>query len=120
MNTNIDLAGYAFDDEVSTSFFIDFDKKIIEIEFPGCFDLSKNEYQEKPCTLTIKSWNSLKSKLTSAVNYSYFEKQFGIITLILASEFIDDNLHLIVSTIDQRNIELVFEKPAVSVNIQPI
>ena len=108
----MDKVFYAFDDEVVTKFCYDIDNKKIEVHFIGYHDLLENKYHEKPCVLVIENWEAAKSKLSIETKFDNLDQHMGIFSLILFFEINEGNLSITVNMLDDRYVDLLFEKPS--------
>lgn len=93
-------------------------KKKIEVHFTAYFDLKKNEDLEQPCTFIIESWKDAKSKIGDEEKLYELNKHIGVFHMILFMEQKGGNLEMLVNTVDDRYITLIFIAPKISLNIQ--
>lgn len=107
---NIDL-----NDEPVERFSYDFVNKKIEVFFSGYFDLEKEEYQEKPCTLIIEKWSDAKARNSGEPRFKEFNKRIGVFDLFYKIEANDGTLELLLETRDSRFVELLFENASIRV-----
>ena len=106
---------YSFDDEPVSKFFYDMDNKKIEVHFKGYYDLQKeNILIEKPCVFTIRDWKEAKSRVGDEEKSYDLNKHMGVFSMILYMEFNSDDLEMLVNTIDNRYITLIFKEPILS------
>lgn len=106
---------YSFDDEPVDKFSYDIQKKRIEVYFSDYFDVLKNEYFEIPCVFIIEDWKEAKSKVGDEEKLYPLNKHIGIFSLILYMKYNDDNeLEMLVNTLDNRYITLLFKEPNLS------
>ena len=108
--------GYSFDDEVVSKFCYDMDNKKIEIYFTSYSDLLKNNYLETPCVWIIENWEDAKSKIGDEINFYELDKHMGVFSMILYINTKGDDLEILVNTIDNRYITLLFVKPQISLS----
>jgi hypothetical protein len=106
---------YSFDDEIVSKFCYDMDNKKIEVHFNGCFDLQKNEYIERACTLVIENWSDATSRIGDETKFYALDKHMGIFSLILSIERTEEGVQLLVNSVDDRYITLSFKKPQIHV-----
>jgi hypothetical protein len=104
---------YDFPDEIAESFFYDSKNKLIEVCFEAC--CCNGEFIEFPCKLVIENWIQAKSKLHSAIEYDSLESNLGVISLILSITNDGEDVLLMVSTLDDKYVNLVFTKPYIHV-----
>ena len=107
---------YSFDDEPVSKFCFDIENKKIEIHFAAYNDLLKNKYIEEPCVFRIENWLDAKSKFRDEEKLYELNKHIGIFQMILFMEQKGNDLELLVNTIDNRIINLIFIKPILSLN----
>ncbi|MFD1874491.1 hypothetical protein [Hymenobacter bucti] len=107
---------YSFDDEVASKFCYDIDQKRLEIHFTGCWDLATQHYHEGPCYLLIHQWRAAHCQ-EEAVSKRFvrLEQGMGIVSLLLAVTWVEEQLELVVNTIDNRYFLLRFANPIVEV-----
>jgi hypothetical protein len=107
---------YSFDDEVASKFCYDLDHKRLEIHFTGCWELATQHYHEGPCYLLIHQWRVAHCQ-EEAVSHRFvpLEQGMGIVSLVLAMTCVDEQLELVVNTIDNRYLLLRFASPLVEV-----
>lgn len=108
---------YSFDDEPVNKFSYDIQKKRIEVYFSDYFDVLKNEYFEIPCIFIIEDWKEAKSKVWNEEKLYPLNNHIGIFSMILHMEIKEGNLEMIVNTINDKYISLLFIKPVVSFKI---
>jgi hypothetical protein len=104
---------YSFDDEVASSFCYDMDRKKIEIQFSGYFDLLSGKYVETPSMWVIENWSDAESKLSSESRYDSLEQHLGIVSMVLSAEMNRNSLAITVNTLDNRYVDLLFKNPQV-------
>lgn len=102
---------YTFDDEVISKFCYDIINKKIEIYFEAYYDLNLGESLNQPCILIIENWVNAKSKFVGDAKFHELEKHLGIFSMILSLEEKNDDLEIIVNTINNTYLELIFIKP---------
>jgi hypothetical protein len=108
---------YSFDDEPVDKFSYDIKKKRIEVYFSDYFDEMKNHYFEIPCVFIIEDWEDAKSKIGDDLKCYDLDKHMGIFSMILYMKYNDvDELEMLVNTIDNRYITLLFTKPQISLS----
>jgi hypothetical protein len=107
---NIDL-----NDEVVMQFSYDIVHKKIEVFFSGYYDLEKEEYQEKPCTLIIEKWSDAKARNSGEPRFKELNKRIGVFDILYKIEVNDGMLELLLETRDSRFVELLFENATVRV-----
>ena len=106
---------YSFDDEPVSKFCYDIDNKRVETYFKGYYDLNKDAYTEMPCIWIIENWKDAKSKLGDEQKLYDLNKHIGVFSLILYLKYNDDNdLEMLVNTLDNRYITLFFKEPTLS------
>ena len=104
---------YSFDDEPISRFC--YDNKRIEIHFKGHYDLIKDVYVEGGCIWTLKDWIYAKSKIGDEQQLHDLNRHIGVFSLILYMKYNDNNeLEMLVSTIDRRYVTLFFKDPKLS------
>ena len=104
---------YSFDDEVVTMFCYDSRTKRIVVTFEGCY--ADEAYINEPCNLIIENWKSGKSRLHGEKKYVSLESHLSIFSLILSLEGSSNTIELIVNTLDDKYLELLFEQPTIRV-----
>lgn len=109
----IDKTDYTFDDEIVTKFSYDSNANKIEIQFKGCYEDGK--YVESTCTLIIAGWQVARSKIHGESQYDSLESHLGIFSMILRLEKFSNKLELSINTIDDKYLELIFEKAKISI-----
>lgn len=103
---------YSFEDEPVNKFCYDIDTQKIEVHFSGYYDLVKDEYIEAPCIWIIENWKFAKSTVGDEQKRYDLNNHIGIFSLILYIKYNDDNeLEMLVNTIDDRYITLFFKNP---------
>ncbi len=104
----IDKINYSFDDEIVTKFFYDSKEKKIKIYFDSF--IKENKYLESEAIFIIEDWEKAKSSLYNEKRDKYedLENHLGIFSMILDIHQFEDKLELIVNTIDDRYIKLLF------------
>ena len=105
---------YSFDDELVSKFCYDIDNKRIEVYFMAYSDLIKNRYIEKDCIFTIENWKEARSRIGDEEKFYTLNKHIGIFSIILCMELKGSNLEMLVNTIDNRYITLIFTEPKIS------
>ncbi|MDY3315927.1 hypothetical protein PG275_10235 [Riemerella anatipestifer] len=107
---------YSFDDEIASKFCYDMDNKKIEVHFTGYSD-EKERFLNKPCIFSISNWEEAKSKRGDEGKFSPLDKNIGVFSMILYVEYDGNKLELLVNTIDDRYIVLLFTNPEVDLII---
>jgi hypothetical protein len=107
---------YSFDDEVASKFCYDLDHKRLEIHFTGCWELATQHYHEGPCYLLIHRWHAAQCQ-EEAVSKRFvpLEQGMGIVSLLLAVTWAEEQLEVVVHTLDGRYLLLRFTNPLVEV-----
>jgi hypothetical protein len=105
---------YSFDDQIASKFCYDIDNKKIEVSFEGYSDLIKNEFINTSCTFIIENWKDAKSKMVDEQKKYELNKYIGIFSMILYMEIRDSSFEMIVNTIDNKYITLIFLEPKLS------
>ena len=107
---------YSFDYEHASKFCYDMDRQRLEIHFTGCWELATRHYHEGPCYLLIHKWHTAHCQ-EEAVSKRFIplEQGMGIVSLLLAVTWVDEQLELYVNTIDNRYLLLRFTHPVVEV-----
>lgn len=107
---------YSFDDEVAPKFCYDMDQQRLEIHFTGCWELATSQYHEGPCCLLIHQWRTAHCQ-EEAVSKRFIplEQGMGIVSLLLAVTWVDEQVELYVHTIDNRYLLLRFDQPVMEV-----
>jgi hypothetical protein len=107
---------YSFDDEVASKFCYDIKQKHLEIHFTGCWELATQRYHQGPCSLLIHQWRAAHCQ-EEAVSKRFIplEQGMGIVSLLLAVTWVDEQLELLVNTLDDRYLLLRFNNPVVEV-----
>jgi hypothetical protein len=107
---------YSFDDEPASKFYYDMDQQRLEIHFTGCWELATQHYHEGPCYLLIHQWHAAHCQ-EEAVSKRFIplEQGMGIVSLLLAVTWVDEQLELYVNTIDNRYLLLRFDQPVMEV-----
>ncbi len=110
---------YAFDDEVVSKFCYDIDNnKRIDIFFTGYIDLIENQYfSDRPCTFIIEDWQEAKSQIGDDPKRYPLDRHMGIFSLILYMKLQEDKLEMMVNTLDERFITLIFKEPKIRLQI---
>jgi hypothetical protein len=107
---------YSFDDEVASKFYYDLDHNRLEIHFTGCWELATQHYHEGPCYLLIHHWQAAYCQEEAVSNrFVPLEQGMGIVSLLLGVAWVDEQLELVVNTIDNRYLLLRFASPLVEV-----
>jgi hypothetical protein len=107
---------YSFDDEVASKFYYDLDHNRLEIHFTGCWELATQQYHEGPCYLLIHHWQAAYCQEEAVSNrFVPLEQGMGIVSLLLGVAWVDEQLELVVNTIDNRYLLLRFASPLVEV-----
>ncbi|MFT4203480.1 MAG: hypothetical protein QM610_06150 [Chitinophagaceae bacterium] len=107
--------GYAFDDEYVTKFCYDIENKKLEINFTGYYDLINNAYVDAPCVWTLENWEYAESILGNEQKRYDLNKHIGVFSIILYMKYNDnDELEMLVNTLDNRYITLFFKAPKLS------
>lgn len=102
---------YSFADEPISKFCYDMGNKRIEVSFMGYSDLSKNKYVEEQCTFIIENWKVAGSRIGDDGKLYDLNKHIGVFSMILTMEFENDELKMLVSTVDNRYVTLFFKGP---------
>lgn len=112
---------YSFDDEPVSKFNYDLASRKIEAYFNGYFDLQKNEYIDLPCKFIIENWEYARSLVGDEQKQYDIGEQIGFFTLILYMKYNDDNeLELLVNTVDNRYLTIHFKSPKLSLTLCPV
>jgi hypothetical protein len=107
---------YSFDDEPASKFCYDMNQQRLEIHFTGCWELATSHYHEGPCYLLIHQWRAAHCQEDAVSNrFIPLEQGMGIVSLLLAVTWVDEQLELYVNTIDNRYLMLRFVHPIVEV-----
>ncbi|EHQ44025.1 hypothetical protein [Myroides odoratus] len=109
---------YSFDDEPISKFCYDLDTQKIEINFRGYYDLIKDVYINASCIWVLKDWEYAKIKVGDDPNRYELANHLGIFSLILYMKYNDDQeLEMLVITVDNKYITLIFKEPKLSLKI---
>ena len=107
---------YSFDDEVASKFCYDLAHKRLEIHFTGCWDRATQHYYEGPCYLLIHQWCAAHCQEEAVSNrFVPLGQGMGIVSLLLAVTWAEEQLEVVVNTIDGRYLLLRFTNPVVEV-----
>lgn len=108
--------GFSFDDEVVSKFCYDMDNNKIEVYFTGYSD-GKERFLDKPCVFSISNWTEAKSKVGDEERLYPLDRNIGVFSLIIYMGYNDDKeLEMIVNTVDDRYITLLFKDPKLELN----
>ncbi|PQL94858.1 hypothetical protein [Apibacter adventoris] len=100
---------YSFDDEVVSKFCYDIDKKKIITYFTGYTDLiEQKRFLDRQCIFTIENWEKAKSKVGDENRFFDLDKNMGIFSMILYVKLEEGGLEILVNTLDDRYITLIF------------
>ena len=102
---------YSFDDEPVSIFCYELECKKIVVHFKGYFDILKDKYMETPCVWTMENWNEAKCKIGDDAKLYDIDKSIGIFSLILYMKYYEEELEMLVNTLDNRYITLFFKDP---------
>jgi hypothetical protein len=107
---------YSFEDEIASKFCYDLEHNRLEIHFTGCWEVATQHYHEGPCYLLIHQWHDARCQ-EEAVSSQFvrLEERMGIVSLLLALNWVDEQLEVFVNTIDNRYLLLRFINPSVEV-----
>ncbi len=109
-----DKIEHSFEDQPVSKFCYDIDNKRIEVHYNWYYDLLKSKYIEKSWIYIIENWKEAKSKVVDNERLYPLERHIGIFSMILHMEIKNRNLEIVVITIDNRYITLIFLEPKLS------
>lgn len=104
---------YSFDDEPVVKFCYDIQNKKIEIYFDRYFDLEKNIFVESKCVLIIEKWQNAYSMLSQIEKKHELNRHIGVFSMILYLKSSEEYLEMLVNTLDNRYVTLIFESPEI-------
>jgi hypothetical protein len=114
------VLAYSFDDEVASKFYYDMADKRLEIHFTRCWDKVAHCLLEGPCYLLIHQWADARCQDAGyrpdnvpPPKFFPLEDSMGIVSMILFIEWTDGQLEMVVNTIDDRYLLLLFDNPSV-------
>jgi hypothetical protein len=100
---------YSFDDEPVRKFCYDIENNKIEVHFSSCFDNANNQNYDQPCVFVIEKWKEAKSKIGDDEKQYEINKHIGIFSMILYMNWQHEELEMLVSTLDNRYVSLLFK-----------
>ncbi len=109
----------SFHDCPVREFLFDNFSSSIKLKFPIYYDINLKCWVDQVCTLTISDCQKAESslyKIDEAEILERLENNIGILTEILAIEFVNSKMKMTAERIDGKIITLYFENPVVDIH----
>ncbi len=97
---------YSFDDEPVIRFCSDLNNKEIKLYFSAYYN--KGNYVERKCIFSISDWSDAYIQINRLEKKYSIENALGIISMILHIENVNEELRILVSTVDGRYLNIYF------------